>query len=81
MAEYMRSYMRRWRRTNAQVAAIIESNEDIDEIPNQLGDGENPVRNELDEEIILRDSDDTLHTDETSEFGDKKTLTHLPLTL
>lgn len=53
--------MRRWRRTNTQVAAIIESNEDIDEIPNPLG--ENPVRNELDEEIILRDSDDTLHTD------------------
>lgn len=72
MAEYMRSYMRRWRRTNAQVAAIIESNEDIDEIPNQLGDGENPVRNEFDEEIILRDSDDTLHTDETSEFGDNE---------
>lgn len=61
MSEYMRSYMRRWRRTNTQVAAIIESNEDIDEIPNPLG--ENPVRNELDEEIILRDSDDTLHTD------------------
>lgn len=53
MAEYMRSYMRRWRRTNAQVAAIIESNEDVDEIPNQLGDGENPVRNELDEENYI----------------------------
>ena len=69
MAEYMRSYMRRWRRTNVQVAALIESSDDLDnEIPNQVGDGKNSVPNDVDEEILLRDSDDTLHTDEDSEL-------------
>ena len=38
MAEYMRSYMRRWRRTNAQVADVIESSDDSDnEVSNQAG--------------------------------------------
>lgn len=61
--------MRRWRRTNVQVAALIESSDDSDnEVPNQVGDGENPVPNDVDEEILLRDSDDTLHTDEDSEL-------------
>lgn len=68
MADYMISYMRRWRRTNAQLAVVIESSDDSDnEVSNQAGVNEDPMLNNLDDESILGDSDDTQLSDENEE--------------
>lgn len=67
MEDYMRSYMRRWRRTNAQVAVVIEIDCSDNEVPNQAGVREDPILNNLDDERILRNLDDTLHSDEDNE--------------
>lgn len=54
MADYMISYMRRWRRTNAQLAVVIESSDDSDnEVSNQGGVNEDPMLNRVYWEIQM----------------------------
>lgn len=67
MEDYMRSYIRKWRRTNAQVAVVIERDCSDNEVSNQAGVREDPILNNLDDERILRYLDDILHSDEDNE--------------
>lgn len=54
MADYMISYMRRWRRNNAQLAVVIESSDDSDnEVSNQGGVNEDPMLNRVYWEIQM----------------------------
>lgn len=62
MEDYMRSYIRKWRRTNAQVAVVIER-----DCSDNAGVREDPILNNLDDERILRYLDDILHSDEDNE--------------